>query len=95
MKEETLLILKYINSKIEEVKEKYNVDNGTCFVIPIGDYGYMTHEMLKDILQTQQRIDKALDFTEKQKKKMYKSRNKIALFILMKLEKILNRTIGE
>ena len=51
--------------------------------------------MLKDILQTQQRIDKALDFTEKQKKKMYKSRNKIALFILMKLEKILNRTIGE
>lgn len=98
MKEETLLILKHINSKIEEVKEKHNIDNGTCFVIPIGsyaDYGYMTHEMLKDILQTQQRIEKALDFVEKQKKKMYKSRNKIALFILMKLEKILNREIGE
>jgi hypothetical protein len=26
---------------------------------------------------------------------MYKSRNKIALFVLMKLEKILNETIGE
>ena len=61
MKEETLLILKHINSKIEEVKEKYNIDNDTCFVIPIGncaDYGYISHEMIKDILQTQQRIEK-------------------------------------
>ena len=64
MKEETLLILKHINSKIEEVKEKHNIDNGTCFVIPIGncaDYGYISHEMIKDILQTQQRIEKAKD----------------------------------
>ena len=62
MKEETLLIFKHINSKIEEVKEKYNIDNDTCFVIPIGncaDYGYISHGMIKDILQTQQRIEKA------------------------------------
>lgn len=43
----------------------------------------------------QQRIDKAKYFCDKQKTKMYKSRNKIALFVLMKLEKILNGTIGE
>ena len=41
------------------------------------------------IEELQQKINKAIDFTEKQKKKMYKSRNKIAMFILMKLEKIL------
>lgn len=70
MKEETLLILKHINSKIEEVKEKHNIDNGTCFVIPIGncaDYGYISHEMIKDILQTQQRIDKAIEYIEEHK----------------------------
>ena len=33
--------------------------------------------------------EKASEYIEKQKKKMYKSRNKIALFILMKLENIL------
>lgn len=43
----------------------------------------------------QQRVDKAKDFCNKQKQKMYKSRNKIALFVLMKLEKILNEAIGE
>ena len=37
----------------------------------------------------QQRIDKALNFTEKQKKKMYKNRNKIALFNLIKIQEIL------
>ena len=35
------------------------------------------------------RCEKAIEMIEKQKKKMYKSRNKIALFILMKLENIL------
>ena len=33
----------------------------------------------------------AKEFCEKQKKKMYKSRNKIAMFILIKLEHILNK----
>ena len=37
-----------------------------------------------------QRIEKALLIIEKQKKKMYKSRNKIAMFILIKLDNILN-----
>lgn len=36
------------------------------------------------------RIEKALLIIEKQKKKMYKSRNKIAMFILIKLDNILN-----
>ena len=35
------------------------------------------------------RVEKADEYIDKQKKKMYKSRNKIALFILMKLENIL------
>lgn len=49
----------------------------------------------KENIDLQNRIDKAKDFCDKQKQKMYKSRNKIALFVLMKLEKILNGTIGE
>lgn len=35
------------------------------------------------------RCEKASEYIDKQKKKMYKSRNKIALFVLMKLENIL------
>ena len=35
------------------------------------------------------RCEKASEYIDKQKKKMYKSRNKIAMFILMKLENIL------
>ena len=35
------------------------------------------------------RCEKAIEYIEKQKKKMYKSRNKIALFVLMKLGNIL------
>ena len=35
------------------------------------------------------RIDKANQIIMKQKTKMYKSRNKIAMYILMKLEKVL------
>lgn len=35
------------------------------------------------------RCEKAIEYIDKQKKKMYKSRNKIAMFILMKLENIL------
>ena len=52
----------------------------------------LIREYIEDL---QQRIDKSKDFCNKQKQKMYKSRNKIALFVLMKLEKILNGTIGE
>ena len=44
---------------------------------------------MEKLEELQDRINKAIEFTEKQKKKMYKSRNKIAMFILMKLEKIL------
>jgi SMC interacting uncharacterized protein involved in chromosome segregation len=52
-------------------------------------------EMCNYIIDLQQRIDKAKVFCDKQKQKMYKNRNKIALFILLKLEKIINGTIGE
>jgi DNA polymerase II large subunit len=62
-------------------------------------YNYLeqdeAQELVNYINDLQQRIDKAKDFCNKQKQKMYKSRNKIALFVLMKLEKILNETIGE
>ena len=58
-------------------------------------FKYTPDQIYDVIYDLQQRIDKAKDFCEKQKTKMYKSRNKIALFVLMKLEKILNRTIGE
>lgn len=40
-------------------------------------------------IEYKKRIEKANEYIYKQKKKMYKSRNKIALFILMKLENIL------
>ena len=40
------------------------------------------------------RIEKADEYIDKQKKKMYKSRNKIALFILMKLGNILQNGSG-
>ena len=46
-------------------------------------------------IDLQKRVDKAKVFCDKQKQKMYKNRNKIALFILLKLEKIINGTIGE
>lgn len=38
---------------------------------------------------SQLRIDKAFEYIDKQKKKMYKSRNKIAMYVLMKVEDIL------
>ena len=40
-------------------------------------------------VQLHQRIDKTLKYIENQKKKMYKNRNKIALFNLIKIEEIL------
>ena len=42
-----------------------------------------------EIINNEEKTDKALKYIEKQKSKMYKSRNKIAMYILMKLEKIL------
>lgn len=41
------------------------------------------------------KVEKADEYIDKQKKKMYKSRNKIALFILMKLENILQNGSDE
>lgn len=38
---------------------------------------------------SQLRIDKAFEYIDKQKAKMYKSRNKIAMYVLMKVEDIL------
>ena len=46
-------------------------------------------DLLDDRNDLQQRIDKAIEYCEKQKRKMYKSRNKIAMFILIKLLEIL------
>ena len=45
-------------------------------------------ELQQENSQLKERIDKATECIEKQKTKMYKNRNKIALFVLMKLEKI-------
>ena len=45
--------------------------------------------LLDYITNLQERIDKANQLIEKQKKKMYKSRNKIAMYILINLENIL------
>lgn len=52
--------------------------------IVIKDVKYMVEETIY-----KSRLEKAIEYIDKQKKKMYKSRNKIALFILMKLENIL------
>ena len=43
----------------------------------------------KKYLDYKSRCEKAIEYIDKHKKKMYKSRNKITMFILMKLENIL------
>lgn len=45
--------------------------------------------LIEENEELKQRIDKAIEYCEKQKRKMYKSRNKIAMFILIKLLEIL------
>ncbi len=67
------------NAKLKEENEtlKAKLEIGkTCGFCPYYDY--------------KSKCKKAIEYINKQKKKMYKSRNKIALFILMKLENILN-----
>ena len=49
----------------------------------------LTNYLQQENSQLKERIEKAMEQIEKQKTKMYKNRNKIALFVLMKLEKIL------
>lgn len=51
--------------------------------------GLDSEMIYKDYYDYKSRVEKADEYIDKQKKKMYKSRNKIALFILMKLENIL------
>lgn len=63
--------------KIEVKSNKLLCNNGLENIIPV------------EIYKLQTRIDKANQLIEKQKKKMYKSRNKIAMYILINLENIL------
>ena len=48
---------------------------------------------IRELEDYKYRCEKASEYINKQKKKMYKSKNKIALFILIKLESILNPKI--
>lgn len=49
----------------------------------------MVAHLVVENANMQRKINQAIEYIDKQKKKMYKSRNKIAMFILMKLENIL------
>lgn len=84
-----------MSERIKEILDELkNEDNY------IEDYGFRYKRMALDdvwylldyvtnLQDYKSRIEKALSIIEKQKAKMYKSRNKIAMFILMKLEKVL------
>jgi hypothetical protein len=57
MSEETSITLNLINDKIKECMNKYNINDNTLFVVPLGnsgDYGYLSNRMLNEILQLQQ-----------------------------------------
>ena len=74
---------------LEDIEECFfNRENPSMIPIDSLDvchiFGYIDY--LKDY---KYRCEKARKYIDKQKKKMYKSRNKIALFILMKLANIL------
>lgn len=82
-KREIELVFDYIkNLQQENERLKEELKNR-----PIVDF---TFDVYKELEDYKSRCKKADEYIDKQKKKMYKSRNKIALFILMKLEKILN-----
>lgn len=71
------------DKELERLKEKIkHYEETTTF----GDYV----KEVNLLVDYKSRIEKALLIIEKQKKKMYKSRNKIAMFILIKLDNILN-----
>ena len=62
------------------------------YITTLDNYNELKEELKlakENNLQLQQIIDKTIECCEKQKKKMYKSRNKIAMFILLDLLKIL------
>jgi len=93
-----------MNDKIELWKDKtkgiFHITEYTIFWNYISNL-QQENERLKEILHYKQlygddlfnKIHKGLEYIDKQKKKMYKSKNKIALFILIKLESILNPKI--
>lgn len=60
-----------------------------CFLYNFNNKPYCFECLMEKLEDYQQRIDKTIEHCEKQKKKMYKSRNKIAMFILLDLLKIL------
>lgn len=71
------ILLDYITNLQNQLEEKTYL------------YNKLDTESKYTIIDLQSRIDKANQLIEKQKKKMYKSRNKIAMYILMNLENIL------
>jgi hypothetical protein len=77
----------YKNGMDEYVELKKENEKENQF---IKDCGFQNQQQLALMyLDYKSRVEKADEYIDKQKKKMYKSRNKIALFILMKLENIL------
>lgn len=87
--------LKQENERLKEAlncKEYFSstMPEDTEFVILTkNNYDRQQKDIQFELIDYKSRFEKAIEYTEKQKKKMYKSRNKIALFVLMKLENIL------
>ena len=73
---------------IEEMKENCIKQANYVDVKAMEKYNALRH-LQQENSQLKERIEKTMEQIEKQKTKMYKNRNKIALFVLMKLEKIL------
>ncbi len=100
-KEHLLDLFNYITNLQEEnerlktqlnCKEYFSAtmpENTEFVILTKNNYDRQQKDIQLDLIDYKSRCEKALSIIEKQKAKMYKSRNKIAMFILMKLEKVL------
>ncbi len=83
---EEKIINGYYQSNIKTSRNEHSV-----YAMKYASQQMIINKLQQENSQLKERIDKAIECIEKQKTKMYKNRNKIALFVLMKLEKILKR----
>ena len=81
--------VKVFNVRIEGETIAFDTPYNSNWNFMPRDFEQIIDTLQQENSQLKERIDKTTECIEKQKTKMYKNRNKIALFVLMKLEKIL------
>ena len=86
--EEDIRENKEINGELQQENERLKELNENASKVCMAEHKYGV-DKAEEARDYKTRCEKAIEYTAKQKKKMYKSRNKIAMFILMKLENIL------